>query len=100
MKADGFFDDAKLRNEILLHIKNGKYRLTKHAAEEQAKDNLDLQDTLHILRTGFHEKAKTNFNNMFQNWKYVIRGKTEELKEVKVIISFANEMMIITVMEL
>lgn len=57
-KPDDFLDDKQLRGEILRHIKSGKYRLTKHAAEEQAKDEIDLQDTLHVLKTGFHENKK------------------------------------------
>ncbi len=100
MKSDDFLDDVRLRNKILEHIKNGKYRLTKHAAEEQAKDNLDLPDTLHVLKTGYHETGKTSFNNKFQNWNYAIRGKIEDSKNVRVIISFSDEMMIVTVMEL
>lgn len=99
-KPDDFLDDKQLRGEILRHIKNGKYRLTKHAAEEQAKDEIDLQDTLHVLKTGFHENKKTSFNNAFQTWNYAIRGKTEDLKDVRVIISFSSEMMIVTVIGL
>ena len=72
MKFDGFFDDARLKNEILSHIQRGKCRITKHAAEEQAKDDLDLPDTLHVLRTGYHEKEKTNFSNKFQKWNYAM----------------------------
>lgn len=93
-------DDIKLKTEILRHLKDRKYRLTKHAAEEQAKDKIDLEDTLHVLRTGVHEKNKTTFNNAFQNWNYAIEGKTEDSETVRVIISFAEEMMIITVMKL
>lgn len=100
MTSDNYLNDVPLRNAIVEHLKSGKYRLTKHAAEEQAKDNIDLQDTLDVLRNGRHEKEKTSFDNVFQTWKYAIRGKTEDLKNVRVIIAFASEMMIITVMEL
>lgn len=80
--------------------KMGNYRLTKHAADEQANDKIDLQDTVHVLKTGFHEKGKTTFNNAFQNWNYAIRGKTEDLETVRVIVSFSPEMLIITVIKL
>ena len=50
--------DAQLRKEILQHIRDGTYRLTKHAAEEQAKDGIDLQDALHVLKNGVHESKK------------------------------------------
>ena len=100
MKGDEFLSDVHLRREILQHIKESKYRLTKHAAEEQAKDGIDLQDTLHVLKTGRHESGKTSFDNRFQAWNYAIRGRTEDSKEVRVIISFSHGMMIVTVMEL
>lgn len=88
MDRDGFLDDVRLKKEILRHIQNETYRLTKHAAEEQKNDALDLLDTLNVLRTGSHEREKTNFDNKFQSWKYAIRGKTEGLETVRVIIAF------------
>jgi hypothetical protein len=100
MKADGYLNNVQLRKEILQHIEKGKYRLTKHAAEEQAKDNIDLQDTLQVLKTGYHEHEKTIFDIKFQVWKYAIRGRSEDSKDIRVIIAFSNEMMIVTVMEL
>ena len=58
MKPDEVLDDRRLKEEILQHIKSGKYRLTEHAAEEQANGNLDLQDTLRILKAGRQENTK------------------------------------------
>lgn len=100
MKPPNFLDNVQLRSKILEHIKDGKYRLTKHAAEEQAKDEIDLQDTLHVLKTGLHESKKTRFDSAFKTWNYAIRGKTEDLRNVRVIISFSTEMMIVTVIGL
>jgi|GEM_PF-4891046 len=71
MKSDEFLDDVRLRREILQHIKYGKYRLTKHAAEEQVNGNLDLQDTLRVLKTGTHELAKGSSRNKFPISNYV-----------------------------
>ena len=100
MKSDGFLSDIQLKREILKHIENETVRLTKHAAEEQKNDEIDLQDTLHVLKTGIHEKQKTRFDNKFQSWKYAIKGKTEGLEIVRVIIAFTDEMMIVTVIKL
>jgi DNA-binding transcriptional regulator YiaG len=83
MRSDGFLDDVQLRNKILEHIKSGKYRLSKHAAEEQAQDGIDLQDTLHVLKTGRHEKAKTLFDNKHQNWKYAISRRNRRFNKSK-----------------
>ena len=101
MKKDGFWDDARLKKEILKHIENETFVLTKHASEEQKNDAIDLQDTLHVLKKGRHEREKTGFDNKFQVWKYAIRGKTEDSETVRVIVSFPSEkMMIITVVKL
>ena len=101
MTKDGYWDDAKLKKEILKHIEDETFVFTRHAAEEQRNDAIDLQDTLYVLKTGRHEKEKTEFNNKFQAWRYAIRGKTEDSEIVRVIVSFPSEkMMIITVMKL
>ena len=95
-----FWDDIRLKKEILKHIENETFVLTRHAAEEQKKDGIDLQDTLNVLKRGVHEKEKTGFNNKFQIWRYAIKGKTEDLETIRVIVSFPKNMMIITVMKL
>lgn len=101
MTEDVYWDDGKLRKEILRHIENETFVLTRHAAQEQKNDLIDLQDTLHVLKTGRHEREKTGFDNKFQIWKYAVKGKTEELETVRVIVSFPNEtMMIITIIKL
>jgi phage terminase large subunit-like protein len=100
MAEDKFLSDAQLKKEILKHIENETFVLTKHAAEEQKNDEIDMQDTLHVLKTGRHEKEKTGFDTKFQGWKYAIKGKTEDLDAVRVIIAFQKEMMIITVIKL
>ena len=97
MKPDTYWDDRRLKEEILHYLKTGRYRLTKHAAEEQKNGSLDLLDTLRVLRTGIHEKAKTRFEDA---WRYAIRGKTEDHREVRVIVAFIDEMIIITVIDL
>ena len=98
MKFDVYLDNQRLKAEILQHLKTAKYRLTKHAAEKQKKGNLDLIDTLHVLRTGVHEKDKTRFEDSV--WRYAIRGKTEEYQEVRIVIAFVDEMIIITIIDL
>ena len=97
---DDFLKDVQLREKIVHHIKSGKYRLSRHAADEQAQDGLDLQDTLHVLKNGTHKETKTTFSNKYQAWHYAIEGKTEDRKTVRVVIAFSSEMMIITVIKL
>lgn len=101
MTEDGYWDDVRLKKEILKHIENETFVLTRHAAKEQKHDGVDLGDTLRVLKEGRHEREKTGFDNKFQIWKYAIRGKTEDSETMRVIVSFPIEkMMIITVIKL
>ena len=98
--SDGFLDNVRLKQEILWHIEQGRYRFTRHAMEEHGKDELDLRDTVHVLKTGSHDQSKTSFDNKFQVWNYAIIGKTESLKTVRVIIAFVDEMIVVTVIKI
>jgi|ERR1700722_3319792 len=72
MAENDFWDDQRLKKEILKNIENETYVLTRHAAEEQKNDGIDLQDTLNALKNGVHEKEKTGFNNRLQVWRYAM----------------------------
>lgn len=55
---------------------------------------------MEVLRNGFHEKEKTLFNNKFQTWNYAIRGKAVDGEDVRVILAFEKDMIIITAIRL
>jgi hypothetical protein len=88
-----------LLGKIQVCIKTRKYRLSKHAIERQVQRKITLPDVLHVLSKGFHEKKKTSFDDAYKVWKYAIRGKTVDHLDVRIIITFADEMIIITVMQ-
>ena len=80
-------------------IETGRVRQSRHAIDRQIERTIDLPDVLYVLKNGYHEKPKTSFDEVFQTWKYSIRGKTLEGVDIRVIIAFDEEgMMIITVM--
>ncbi len=80
-------------------IDQGAYRLTLHALDRQDEREIDLPDVLYVLKNGYHERAKNSFDDAFKTWKYAVRGKTVELIEIRIIVAFdENEMLIITVM--
>ena len=93
----GWIED--ILGEVRKHVKAKKYKITNHAQERQEKHKITLPDLLFVLSNGWHEKEKTLFDNEFQNWKYAIRGKTLDLKELRVIVDFEEKqnMLIITV---
>lgn len=91
----------KLREKICECIKNDKYRQTLHALHRESERSIDLVDALYVLKTGRHEKNKTSFDDIFQTWKYAIRGWTLDREDIRVIVSFDSEgMLIITVIKI
>lgn len=56
-------------------IEHGNFSQSRHAIQRQTERNIELEDALYVLKTGYHEKAKTTFDEIFQGWKYAIRGK-------------------------
>ncbi len=54
-----------------------------------------MEDVLYVLKSGYHEKNKTSYDEAFQVWKYAIRGKTLDDEDVRIIIRFDKYGMII-----
>lgn len=82
-------------------LDRGRYLDTRHVTERKLERNITRMEILYVLRTGFHEKKKDKFDEAYNSWNYAIRGKTMDARELRVIISFdKNNMLIITAMEL
>ncbi len=55
----------------------------------------------YVLKTGWHEKAKDQYDVQNKAWNYAIRGKTVDTRELRVVVSFDEEgLLIITVIDL
>lgn len=90
---------ADLHKKICACIDKGKYVHSKHAWKRQDSRKINLEEVLYVLRHGRHEKIKTSFDEVFQSWKYAIRGKTLDDDDIRIIIAFDEfGMLIITVM--
>ncbi|MBS0622989.1 MAG: DUF4258 domain-containing protein [Verrucomicrobia bacterium] len=88
-----------LHKKIKEALEVGRYVDTTHAKERQNERKITLSDALYVLKTGRHEKNKTVFDTTWNKWKYAIRGETPDKEDVRVIITFDdNLMVIITVM--
>ncbi len=80
-------------------IDQGFYRQSKHAIDRELERKIELPDVLYVLKNGYHEKQKTSFDEVFQTWKYAIRGKTLDEIDIRIIVAFDDDgMMIITMM--
>ena len=85
--------------KIKKHIDSGNYRLSKHAIKRQYEREISLPKALYVLAHGFHEEKMSLFDTTFQTWKYAIRGKTVDGIDLRVVVAFVQEMIIITVMQ-
>ena len=92
-----YLDNVALLRIIREKIQQGKYRISTHAIDRQNKRKIDARDILYVLKQGVHEESKTGFDVGHQTWNYAIRGKTQDGHELRVIIAFSDEMIVITV---
>lgn len=92
---------SNLMAEIRKCLDTGKYLDTRHATERQTERHITRPEVLKVLRTGFHEKRKDQFNEEYQAWNYSVRGKTVDARNLRVIISFdPSGMLIISAIDL
>jgi hypothetical protein len=82
------------------HVRRGAYILVKHAIKRQEEREIGLPDVLRVLEYGRHEKNMDIFDVKNQCWKHAIRGKSISGMDLRVIVAFHNEMVIITVIRL
>ena len=87
-----------LLRKIREHVQKGTYIISAHALERQNLRSVDLKDVLYVLKNGVRDEEKDLFDNKRQAWKYAIHGKTTENVNLRIIIAFENDMVIITVM--
>ena len=90
-----------LLEQIKAAIGSGHYLDVSHALVRAGERQITRQEYLYILKHGWHEKRKDEFKEEFNSWNYAIRGKTIDARELRVIVSFdENDMLIITVIDL
>ena len=100
MEANKPLKGTALLKKVRDHLTKGTYILVKHAIERQKERNIRLPDVLYVLEHGKHEQEKDEFNIKLQAWKYAIRGDTADRIDLRVIVAFQKEMVIITVMKI
>ena len=94
----------ELFKDIALALKSGNYYFTHHAKKRtKQRVNVSELQVIRILRSKskYHESQKDRFNEEKQAWNYSIRGKSVDSEDIRVILSFdKNNMLIITVMNM
>lgn len=90
----------ELLRKIKEHVQKGTYIVSAHALQRQNQRLVNLQHVLYVLKNGNREEKKELFDVKRQMWKYAIRGKTIDGVNLRVIVVFEEEMIIITVVRL
>ena len=90
-----------LLKKIKEAVESGNYFESKHAVDRAIERNIIATEYEYVLKNGFHESKKDVFDNVYKTWNYAIRGKTVDKRELRVVVSFdENDLLIITVIDL
>lgn len=83
-------------------IEQGHYLDTCHVGLRQKERNITRPEILYLLTHGWHEENKDKFEERFGAWNYAIRGKTIDERELRVVVSFDENIncLIITAIDL
>jgi hypothetical protein len=82
-------------------IESGDYLYTEHARIRMTQRDVSRNDVTEVLLNGYHEKSKDAFDFHYRCWKYALRGKVDEIKDIRVIVSFDDfGLLIITVIDI
>lgn len=93
--------EPNLLQKIKGAINSGQYRDAIHATERSIEREITRPEYLYVLKNGRHEKSKDKFKQEYNSWNYAIRGKTLDERELRVVISFEeNGLLVITVIDL
>ena len=76
-------------------IEADRYVETIHFQLRKLQRNIDFQDVLFVLLNGRHEARKDQYDESFQSWNYAIRGRSLDDEEIRVVISFDDEGLLI-----
>lgn len=79
---------------------DGNYYFSVHALDRQVDRDISVDDIEDVLFDGHHESKKDKFDEDHGSWCYAIRGETTENKELRVVITIEENMLIVTVIEL
>ena len=82
-------------------LEQGDYIYSNHALERQNQRKITRSEVLQVLKGGHHEKAKDTYEEAYKAWNYAVRGKTGDKRELRIIVSFDPQgMLIVTAIDL
>ena len=92
-------------DDLMLVVKTKAQRgdlvLMPHAIKRKSQRDITINDIIQVLTTGWHESRKDKYCEEHLEWNYSIRGKTIDNRQLRIIVSFdKNNMLVITVIHL
>lgn len=99
MSKDGKLDNVL--EKVRKAIAEDRFRLTPHAEGRMFQRGIILPEVFYVLKHGYHETSKDEFDSSRRNWRYAIRGCTVDGRDVRVVVSLdkVTRMWIITVID-
>ena len=99
MKAGKKIKD--LLYEVRKAVLQDEYIYSVHAQFRMEDREVSRQEVLFVLLNGVHEKSKDVFDFQVKRWKYAICGKTVESRGLRIVVTFAEDgLLIITVIQI
>ena len=94
----------KLKNlleTVRICIEEDRFIDTRHSEERQAERDITRREVRYVLKNGWHERSKDEYLERYKAWNYAIRSMTLEDRDLRVIVSFDSDgMLIITAIEI
>ncbi len=92
---------ADLMEQIHVAIEGSTYYFVQHARNRLDQREVTESEVAYVLKNGWHEAQKDQYDDKHKTWKYAIRGKTIDSKELRVVVAFVtSDLVIITVIDL
>jgi len=81
--------------------RSGNFILLPHAIARGLERSVAVADIAYALINGWHEADKDEFKSEHQAWNYAVRGSTIDNRQVRIVVSFdENRLLVITVIRL
>lgn len=90
-------DSRQLLKKVRSLVAAGKMRVLSHAAHRMATRGYTLPEIEQVLRSGFHEAERDEYDIRLQVWSHAIRGSTSDGRDTRVVIAIIEEIAVVTV---
>ncbi len=87
--------------EIMRRIRSliaaGKIRILKHAADRMALRGYTLPEIEQVLKGGFHEIERDEYDQTHAVWTHAIEGSTRDGRTTRVVVVIVGELLVVSV---